>query len=331
MNREDRLHAAWRSFSFYVIALWCAAPLVTTAQPYPTKAVRFIVPFPAGGAGDLVIRILAQKMSEEWGHPVVLDNRSGASGALGLQIAAKAAPDGHTLVLGTASTHSINPALQPDLPYDPIRDFTPIASLIIIPNILVAHPSVSARSLQDLIALARAKPRQLSYASNGTGTSAHMAGELLKRAAGIQLLHVPYKGAGIAVNDVLGGHVQLLFGAVATSLPHVRAGKLRALGVTSAKRSSAAPDVPTFAESGLPGFEVVQWFGAFAPARAPRPIVGRVNAALNRAMRLPDVQESFARQGLEIRESTPEAFGAYVKAELDKWSKVVREAGIRAE
>src|ERR1700682_3007072 len=153
MNREDRLHAAWRSFSFYVIALWCAAPLLPAPQPYPTKPVRFIVPFPAGGAGDLVIRILAQKMSEEWGHPVVLDNRSGASGALGLQIAAKAAPDGHTLVLGTASTHSINPALQPDLPYDPIKDFTPIASLIIIPNILVAHPSVSVRSLQDLIAL----------------------------------------------------------------------------------------------------------------------------------------------------------------------------------
>ncbi len=320
-----------RGLKYHAVALLCAAPLLAIGQSYPTKPIRFIVPFPAGGAGDLVIRALAQKMSENWGQAVVLDNRSGASGALGLQIAARAAPDGHTLALGTASTHSINPALHRDLPYDPIKDFTPIASLIVIPNVLVAHPSVPARSLQELIQLARAKPGQLSYASNGTGTSSHMAGELLKRAAGIQLLHVPYKGAGIAVNDVLGGHVQLLFGAVATSLPHVQAGKLRALAVTGAQRSSVAPNVPTVAESGFPGFEVVQWFGAFAPAGTPRHIVVKLNAELNRAMRLPDVQEGFARQGFETRPATPEQFAAYVKSELEKWSRVIKEAGIRAE
>lgn len=320
-----------RGLKYHAVALLCAAPLLAIGQSYPTKPIRFIVPFPAGGAGDLVIRALAQKMSENWGQAVVLDNRSGASGALGLQIAARAAPDGHTLALGTASTHSINPALHRDLPYDPIKDFTPIASLIVIPNVLVAHPSVPARSLQELIQLARAKPGQLSYASNGTGTSSHMAGELLKRAAGIQLLHVPYKGAGIAVNDVLGGHVQLLFGAVATSLPHVQAGKLRALAVTGAQRSSVAPNVPTVAESGFPSFEVVQWFGAFAPAGTPRAIVVKANGELNRAMSHPDVQEGFARQGFETRPATPEQFAAYVKSELDKWSRVVKEAGIRAE
>jgi len=315
----------------FALALVCAAPLPALAQTYPSKPIRFVVPFPAGGAGDLVIRPLAQKLNERWREPVVVDNRSGASGALGLQIAANAPADGHTLALGTASTHSINPALHRDLPYDPVKDFAPIALLIVIPNVLVAHPSLPARSLQELIQLARAKPGQLSYASNGTGTSAHMAGELLQRAAGIQVLHVPYKGAGIAVNDVLGGHVQLLFGAVATTLPQVQAGKLRALAVTGAQRSPAAPGVPTVAESGFSGFEVVQWFGAFAPAGTPRAIIVNVNAELNRAMALPDVQESFARQGFETRPGTPEKFAAYVKSELAKWSKVIREAGVRAE
>ena len=313
------------------LALVCAAPLLALAQTYPSKPIRFVVPFPAGGAGDLVIRPLAQKLSERWREPVVVDNRSGASGALGLQIAANAPADGHTLALGTASTHSINPALHRDLPYDPVKDFAPIALLIVIPNVLVAHPSLPARSLQELIQLARAKPGGLSYASNGTGTSAHMAGELLQRAAGIQILHVPYKGAGIAVNDVLGGHVQLLFGAVATTLPQVQAGKLKALAVTGAQRSPAAPGVPTVAESGFPGFEVVQWFGAFAPAGTPRHIIVNVNAELNHAMALPDVQESFARQGFETRPGSPEKFAVYVKSELAKWSKVIREAGIRAE
>src|SRR5258705_12559077 len=222
---------------YFALALVCAAPLPALAQTYPSKPIRFVVPFPAGGAGDLVIRPLAQKLTEHWRQPVVVDNRSGASGALGLQIAANAPADGHTLALGTASTHSINPALHRDLPYDPVKDFSPIALLIVIPNVLVAHPSLPARSLQELIQLARAKPGQLSYASNGTGTSAHMAGELLQRAAAIQILHVPYKGAGIAVNDLLGGHVPPLFCAVATNLQQMQAGQFRALAGTRAHRS----------------------------------------------------------------------------------------------
>ncbi|MEO7728429.1 MAG: tripartite tricarboxylate transporter substrate-binding protein, partial [Burkholderiales bacterium] len=240
-----------------LIFLCCAAlpafaqiTSTSSAQAYPVRPLRFIVPFPAGGAGDLVVRLLAQKTGENWHQPVVVDPRAGASGVVGLQIAAAAPPDGYTLVLGTASTHSINPALQPGLPYDPVKDFTAIASLIAIPNAIVAHRALPARNLQELIQLARAKPGQIAYASNGTGTSSHMAAEFLMRSAGIQLLHVPYKGAGNALNDVLGGHVQLLVGAVSTSLPHVQAGRLTAIAVTGAQRSPAAPGVPTVAESG---------------------------------------------------------------------------------
>jgi tripartite-type tricarboxylate transporter receptor subunit TctC len=309
----------------------CGAPLLAQAQTYPNKPIRFILPFAAGGAGDIMMRPLAQKMTEQWGQSVVLDSRSGASGAVGLQIAAHASADGYTLAMGTASTHAINPALHRDLPYDAIRDFAAIASLISIPNVLVAHPSVPARSLYELIQLARARPGQLSYASNGTGTSAHMAGEMLARAADIKLLHVPYKGAGIGVIDVLGGHVQLLFGGIPTTLPHVQSGKLKSLAVTGLQRSTAAPTVPTVAESGYPGFEVVQWFGAFAPAKTPRDIVLKVNAEINRAMALPEMRDAYARQGFDIRLSTPEAFAEYVKAELSKWSRVVKEAGIHAD
>jgi len=270
-------------------------------------------------------------MTENWRQPVILDNRGGASGVLGLQIAVNAPADGHTLVVGSASTHAINPALNPDLPYDPIKSFTPIASLIFIPNVLVAHPSVNARSLQDLVQLARTKPNQLNYASNGTGTSSHLAGILLARAAGIQISHVPYKGGGVAVNDVVGGHVQLLFGGITTTLPLVQAGRLRAIAVTGAQRSPAAPAVPTVAESGFPGFEVVQWFGAFAPAGTARPIVVKLNSELNRDMSLPDIQEAFAKHGFETRTMTPEKFGAYVREERDKWSKIIKDAGIRVD
>jgi len=316
---------------FQALVLMCGAPLLAQGQTYPNKPIRFILPFAAGGAGDIMMRPLAQKMTEQWGQSVVLDSRSGASGAVGLQIAAHASADGYTLAMGTASTHAINPALHRDLPYDAIRDFAAIASLISIPNVLVAHPSVPARSLYELIQLARARPGQLSYASNGTGTSAHMAGEMLARAADIKLLHVPYKGAGIGVIDVLGGHVQLLFGGIPTTLPHVQSGKLKSLAVTGLQRSTAAPTVPTVAESGYPGFEVVQWFGAFAPAKTPRDIVLKVNAEINGAMALPEMRDAYARQGFDIRLSTPEAFAEYVKAELSKWSRVVKEAGIHAD
>ena len=301
-----------------------------SVRAYPSKPVRFIIPFVPGGSGDAVVRTLGQKLTDAWSQPTIMDNRAGASGAIGLQLAAKSQPDGYTLVLGTASTHTINPILQHDLPYA-VKDFAPVAMLIVVPNIIVAHPAVPAANLKELIQLARSKPQQVSFASNGNGTSSHMAGELLNLEAGIQLAHIPYKGAGQAIIDVLGGHVQLLIGAVATSLPHVATGKLKAFAVTSLQRSAAAPGVPTVAESGLPGFEVVQWFGIFAPASTPRDIVASLNAAINRALNLPHVKDELTRQGFNVEQRTPEQFAGYMKEESVKWSRLIKTAGIRAE
>jgi tripartite-type tricarboxylate transporter receptor subunit TctC len=300
-------------------------------RAFPSKPVRVILPFTPGGAGDAVVRTLGQKLTETWGQSTIMDNRAGASGAIGLQLAAKSPADGYTLVLGTASTHTINPLLQRDLPYDPVKDFSPVAMLIVIPNIIVAHPALPAANLKELIRLARSKPGQLGFASNGNGTSSHMAGELLNLEAGIRLAHIPYKGAGQAIIDVLGGHVPLLIGAVATSLPHVTSGKLRALAVTSLQRSAAAPGVPTVAESGLPGFEVVQWFGIFAPAATPGEIVSRLNADFNRALNEPHIKSEFTRQGYSVETRTPEQFAGYMKAESVRWAKLIKAAGIRAE
>jgi len=307
------------------------AAIAAQVQAYPNKPIRIINPFPPGGAGDAVLRIVSQKLTEAWGQQILLDTRAGASGAIGLQAAAKSAPDGYTLVLGTSSTHAINPILQPDLSYDAVKDFAPISMLIVIPNIIVAHSSVPVSNLKELIALARSKPGQISFASNGNGTSSHMAGELLNIEAGIKIAHVPYKGAGPAVSDVLGGHVQLLIGAVATSLPHVISGKLKALGVSSLRRSAAAPTVPTVAESGFPGFEVVQWFGIFAPAATPRELVAKLNGEINRALTRPEINAEFTRQGYGVEPRTPEQFATYIKDETVKWTKLIKEAGIRAE
>lgn len=310
-------------------AITGASPAI--AQDYPARPIRFIVPFPAGGLGDVVARVLGQRLTEAWGQQVVIDNRAGAGGTIGVQTAARATADGYTLVLGTSSTHATGPALYPDVPYDPVRDFAPISLSVLIPNILVAHPSVPVHSIKELIQLAKSRPGQITFASNGTGTSSHIAGELLKRAAGIDLVHVPYKGAGIAINDALGGHVQLLFGGISTSLPHVKTGRLRALAVTSLTRSAAAPDVPTVAEQGLPGFEVVHWMGALAPATTPKPLVTRLHAEMARAVSTPEQKERFARLGLDSVGGTPEQFTAFIKAEIAKWSKLFREAGIKGE
>jgi tripartite-type tricarboxylate transporter receptor subunit TctC len=315
---------------------WCA-PVAQAAmtpvevQAYPSKPIRIIVPFSAGGSGDAIMRAVGQKLTDAWGQPSIIDNRAGASGAIGLQLAAKSAPDGYTLVHGTASTHSINPLLQKDLPYDAVRDFAPVAILMATPNIIVAHPGVPASNLKKLIQLAKSKPGQLSYASNGSGTSSHMAGELLNLEAGIKLMHIPYKGAGPAIIDVLGGHVQLLIGAVATSLPHVASGRLKALAVSSLQRSGAAPSVPTVAESGLPGFEVSQWFAIYAPAKTPREIVAKLNAEINRALNQPNVKSDFTRQGFDVDNKTPEEFARYMQVETVKWTKLIKAAGIRVD
>ena len=320
-----------------LLAMSVSAAMAQTTAPgaaaraYPSKAIRFIIPFSPGGSGDAIMRIVGQKLTEAWGQSSIMDNRAGASGAIGLQMAAKSPADGYTLVHGTASTHTINPILQRDLPYDPVRDFAPVAILMATPNIIVAHPGVPASNMKELIQLARGKPGQISYASNGAGTASHMAGEFLNLEAGIKLVHVPYKGGGQGIIDVLGGHVQLLIGAVATSLPHVTSGKLKALAVTSLQRSAAAPNVPTVAESGLPGFEVVQWFGIFAPAKTPKEIVSKLNAEINRALNQTNVKNEFMRQGFDVENRTPDQFAGYMKDESVKWAKLIKAAGIRAE
>ena len=316
-----------------LIALSAAAAPAATAQApsYPSKPIRIIVPFSAGGSGDALMRAVGQKLTDAWGQPAIIDNRAGASGAIGLQIAAKSAPDGYTLVHGTASTHTINPILHKDLPYDAVRDFAPVAILMSTPNIIVAHPAVPVASLKELLQSARSKPGQISYASNGSGTASHMAGELLNLEAGIKLVHVPYKGAGQGIVEVLGGHVQLLIGAVATSLPHVTSGRLRALAVTSLQRSAATPGVPTVAESGLPGFSVVQWFALYAPAKTPQTIVAKLNTAINHALNQPAVKSEFTRQGFDVDNRTPEAFAVYMQEETVKWARLIKAAGIHAE
>ena len=303
----------------------------TWAQSYPVKPVRYVIPFAAGTGNDIVGRLLTDRLTRLWGQQVIVDNRVGASGTIGAAYVAKSAPDGYTLVHGTASTHTINPILQKDLPYDAVRDFAPVAILMATPNIIVAHPTVPAANLKELIQLARSKPGALSYASNGTGTVSHMAGELLNLEAGIKLVHVPYKGAGQGIIEVLGGHVQLLIGAVATSLPHVTSGRLKALGVSSLQRAAAAPNVPTVAESGLPGFEVVQWFAIYAPAKTPREIVAKLNAEINRALNQPNVKSEFTRQGFDVDNKTPEEFARYMQAETVKWTKLIKAAGIRVD
>jgi len=301
------------------------------AQGYPTKPVRFIVPFAPGGAGDLVARAIAVKLTEQWGRQVVIDNRAGGGGNIGAQLAAHAAPDGYTILLGTQSTQVIGPSLQAQPPYDPVKDFAPVALTVLIPNVLIAHPSLPAKNVPELIQLARAKPASLTFASSGTATSSHLAGALLMHMAKIELTHVPYKGGGPALVDILAGHVNLMFGSVSTSLPHVRAGRLRALGIASAKRTPAAPDYATIAESGLPGFEVVNWLGVFAPARTAQGIIAPLNAEIVNAVRAPAFVDRFIALGMEPAGSTPQAFAAYLRNDLVRWSKVIRDAGIRPE
>jgi tripartite-type tricarboxylate transporter receptor subunit TctC len=305
-------------------------PSAGGAQTYPTRPIRLIVPFAAGGATDLLARELGQRLSERWGRPVVVDNRAGAGGVIGLDAGAKAAPDGYTLVMCSSSTLILGPALGTKLPYDPVKSFTPITEAADIPVIMVSHPSFPARTLGELIKVAKAKPGQYSYASNGTGTTTHIAGELLNRVAGIELIHVPYKGGGAAINEAIGGQVPLLLGAVSTPLPHIRAGRLRALGVTSPKRLRELPDVPTFAET-LPGFEVRQWFGVCAPAGLPKAVVAKLSRELIDIVGTLSSNERVLRAGLEPVSSTPDKFAAYIRSELAKWTQLLREMKIQAE
>ena len=300
-------------------------------QGYPSKPIRFVVPFAPGGSTDTLARTLGIKLSDALGQQVVVDNRAGANGNIGMEIVAQAPPDGHTIVLGYIANLAIGPSLYAKLPFDPVRDYAPITLLATSPNALVAHPSLPAHDLKELIALAKAKPGQLNFASSGVASVGHLTGELLNNLAGIRMVHVAYKGSGQAVTDLLGGHVQLMFSGFSSVLTHVKGGKLRPLAQTGAKRSPALADVPTIAEQGFPGFEATAWYGVLAPARTPKPVVTRLNAELVKALHTPDVRDRLGSLGFEIAATSPEQFGSYIRSEIRKWEKVVKASGAKAE
>jgi len=320
--------------SALVALIALAAPAAMSAEQaseYPSRPIRLVVPFVAGGSTDIIARVLGQKLAEQWGRQVVVDNRGGANGVIAMEIVARAAPDGYTLVLGYIANLGTATALNPKLPYDPVKDYAPISHIASAPSIGVIHPGVPAKNLQDLIALARAKPAAISFGSAAVGSMGHLSGELINRLARVHMQHVPYKGGGQAVIDVLAGQIPLVIIGMTAATPHVRAGRLRAIFTTGATRSFAFPDVLTVAEQGFPGFSADAWYGLLAPARTPRPIVDKLHSEVVRIVKLPDAKERLANVGFEIVGSSPEEFSKLIRDEIPKWTKIVREGAIRGE
>jgi tripartite-type tricarboxylate transporter receptor subunit TctC len=309
------------------IVLSASAP----AQSYPSKPIRFVVPYPAGGPLDTVARLLGQKVSESVKQAVIVDNKPGAGGNIGADAVAKSTADGYTILMGAVATHAINPTLYSSIPYDAIKDFIPVTQVAATPNVLVVNPAVPASTLRDFIAYAKANPGKLNFGSGSTGSAGHLAGELFKTMAGVDMTHVPYKGAAPAMTDLIGGQIQLMFDNLASSLAQVRAGKIKAIAVTTAKRSVLAPDLPTIAESGLPGFDISTWFGIFVPAGTPRDVVERLHAEFTKALAMPDVRERMLVLGAEPVASKPEEFAAYIRTEADKYARVIKASGAKAD
>lgn len=305
----------------------CAAQAQTT---YPDKPIHITVTFTTGGAPDILARLLGEKLQAAWGQPVLVENRPGAGGNTGADYVAKAAPDGYNIVVGTVGTHSINGALYARMPYDMVKDFAPITLLATTPNLLVVHNGVPARTLQEFIALGK-KEGKMTFASAGSGTSIHVSGELFKTLTGIDMQHIPYKGRASAIPDLLGGRVTMMFDNMPSSLPLVKDGKLRALGVTSARRSAAAPDIPTIAEQGLPGFEAVSWFALFAPAGTPKSVIDKLQAEVSKQLKSTDIAKKLGEIGLEPVGGTPDELATYQRSEIVKWAKVVKDSGAKAE
>jgi tripartite-type tricarboxylate transporter receptor subunit TctC len=317
-----------RRFVPMVVALLCAGSVM--AQPYPSKPVRMVITYPPGGNTDLVGRAMAAKLSEQVGQQVVVDNRGGAGGVLGTMITAQAAPDGYTIMLGTSAGMVVNPLLQSKLPYDAMKDFAPVSNVIILPQLLVANPQLPAKTMKDLVALAKAKPGWLSAGSSGVGTPNHLGTELLKALANVNILHVPYKGGAQALTDVMGGQIHMAFSSVPAMIPHLKAGRLIALGVGSAKRTPALPNVPAIGEI-VPGYEYSTWYGIFAPARTPQPIVARLNSEIVKALAAPEIHQRFVANGGEPAPSTPDELRRYMIEESARWAKTIKLAGIRIE
>ena len=322
---------AIKSFALAAFSLALVLPALSFAQgTYPEKPVRIIVPFAAGGVADMLPRIVGEKLTQKWGQPVVIENKTGAAGNIGMAEGARAAPDGYTLVLAPAGNLTVNPKLFPNLPFDTHRDLTPVTLLAQSPNVLVVHPSVPAKSFRELVAYAKANPGKLNFASPGEGSGAHLAGELLNVEAAMKAVHVPYKGIAPAVNDLLGGQVQMMFAGISTVIQHVKAGKLVALAIASPKRNPQLPEVPTVAESGLPGFDVTSWYGIAVRAGTPPAIVQKVQRDMAEALQSPDVVAKLEAQGLEAVGNTPAEFKARIEAESRKWGDIVDRAGIKA-
>jgi tripartite-type tricarboxylate transporter receptor subunit TctC len=307
------------------------ASIAAYAQAYPVKAIRMVVPSAPGSGPELIARLIAQKLTEALGRSVVTDPRPGAGGSLGAEIAAKSPPDGYTLIMGSAGSHSVNTALYPKLPYDAVRDFSPIVLVSSAPNILIVHPSLPVKSAKDLIAIAKAHPGDLTFGSGGNGSTAHLSGELFRSMANVKMVHVPFKGAPSAVLGVITGEISLAILNLPPALPHVRSGKLKALGVSTIKRSSAVPELPTIAESGLPGYDAGTWYGLLAPAGTPGEIIARLNAETVKILRTDDMKKRMLAEGGEIVGGTPEDFAAVIKRDIEKWTKVVAASGARAD
>lgn len=320
-----------RLLPFFAIAI-LQVPSTTWSQAYPARPVRFVVPYPPGGITDVLARVIAQRVSAEWGsQQMIIDNRAGASGNVGAAHVAKSPPDGYTILFGNASTHAINPTLFRTMPFDPVRDFEAITLVASVPNVLLVHPDNPARTLAALIAAAKASPGAFTFASNSTGSSNHLTGELLKTMAGIDMVHVPYKSSTTAAVDLMGGRISLMFDNITTAVPHVKAGRLRALAVSSERRVAALPEVPTMVESGLAGFVVTPWWGVFAPAGTPRPLIERLHRDIVGALHHPEVRSHFASQGTDVIGNSPEEFARYVKSEAARWGEVIRASGATAD
>lgn len=313
-------------------ALVAVAPAALhAAEPFPGKQIRFVVPYPPGGPLDTVARLLGQKVSASVKHPVVIDNVPGAGGNIGAGTVARAAPDGYTILMGAVATHAINPTLYPTIPYNAQKDFVAVTQVASTPNVLVVNPALEAATVAEFVKLAKSRPGKLNFGSGSTGSAGHLAGELFKSMAGVDMAHIPYKGAAAAMQDLIGGRVDLMFDNFASSAAQVKAGRVRALAVTTAKRSALAPELPTIAESGLPGFDVSTWFGIFVPAGTPRPVVDRLHDEFVKALAAPDVREKMLNLGAEPVGNTPEEFAAYVRSEAAKYAKLVKASGAKVD
>lgn len=313
------------------ISVFAVTSAACAQQNYPSRPVRWVVPFAPGGPTDIMSRAIGEKLGQRLGQQFVVDNRGGAGGNIGAEIVARAPADGYTIMIGHVGTHAINLALYAKVPYDPIRDFTPISLLATLPLALVVHPLIPANNVKELIALAQKRPGELNFASAGNGGPTHLTAEVLKSLAKVNIVHVPFKGNAQALTELISGRVQMMFSNLLTSMPHVRAGKLRAIAISPAKRSPQAPDLPTVAESGVPGFDVTPWYGALGPAALPPAITTRLNSEITEILRAPDLRERFVAQGVDLTPSTPDQFAALIKAEVPKWRKIVQDSGAKVD